>query len=311
MCLARVNRLGLAVIVLLAMGASVQAYFRDLGVGARPLGMGGAYVAAADDGNAVLWNAAGLAQLDRQEIIAMFASLYAGLGAKLYNEETDQLGYHFVGYVYPSKWGSFALSWSTFQSYLYDESIFCLSYGRRLNEHLYAGLNLKRPGWSVEGNEYARLDRDIPDSGTSKKGFTFDLSTLCRATDRLSIGFSAENLLPADVGLNTEEDIPVNLRGGVAYRMNNLGNLNMELLSALDVTYRARDGANVRMGIESWFFNGGVGARAGWNLTSATLGFSYRVIKRWLEMQLDYAFVYPISVQETYGSHRTSMSVRF
>jgi hypothetical protein len=131
-----VREIVFAVVFLLAGRTSAQAYFKDLGVGARPMGMGGAYVAAADDGNAALWNAAGLAQLHRQEVTAMFAALYVGLGAKLHNEETDLLGYHFVGYIYPSKWGSFALSWNTFQSYFYDENTFCLSYGRRLEKRV-------------------------------------------------------------------------------------------------------------------------------------------------------------------------------
>jgi len=295
-------------IALLTVVAPAQAYFKDLGVGARPLGMGGAYVATADDGNAVLWNASGLAQLDRHEITTMFSALYAGLEAKLYNEKTDLLGYHFIGYVYPSLWGSFALSWNTFQSQVYDESTLCLSYGRKLKESIYAGLNLKRQGWSVGGNEFTRLDRDIPDQGTSKSGFTADLSALYKATDRFSLGISAENLLPADVGLNTKENIPINLRGGLAYRLHNP---RAELLSALDITYREGDGANVHIGAESWFFDRAVAARAGWNLTSAAAGFSYCVTKGWAEMQLDYAFIYPTSIQETYGSHRMSMSVRF
>ena len=311
MYILKTDSLVFAVIVLLATGTSVQAYFKDLGVGARPLGMGGAYVAAADDGNAVLWNAAGLAQLNRQEIIAMFAALYVGLEARLYNQKTDRLGYHFVGYVYPSELGSFALSWSTFQSQVYDESTFCLSYGRRLKPYLYVGLNLKRPVWKIGWNEYTKLDKDIPNDGTSKAGVTLDLSTLYKATDRFSMGFSAENLLPADVGLNTKENIPINLRGGIAYRMDNPADSGMKLLSLFDVTYRAGDEADIRMGVESWFFHGTVGARAGWNLTSATLGFSYRKVKKWLEMQVDYAFIYPISIRETYGSHRTSISVRF
>ncbi len=295
-------------IALLMMVAPARAYFRDLGVGARPLGMGGAYVATADDGNAVLWNASGLAQLDRHEITTMFAALYAGLEAKLYNEKADLLGYHFVGYVYPSLWGSFALSWNTFQSQIYDESTLCLSYGRKLSEGIYAGLNLKRQGWSVGGNEYTRLDRDIPDQGTSRSGLTADLSALCKATDRFSLGVSAENLLPADVGLNTEENIPINLRGGIAYRLHNP---RVELLSALDITYREGDGTNVHIGMESWFFDRTVAARAGWNLTSATAGFSYRISKVWAEIQIDYAFIYPTAIQETYGSHRMSMTVRF
>jgi hypothetical protein len=307
----RISRLIFAIIILLVLVSPVQAYFKDLGIGARPLGMGGAYVAAADDGNAVLWNASGLAQLDRQEITAMFSALYAGLGAQLYDEKTDLLGYHFIGYVYPSTWGSFALSWSTFQSRVYDENTFCLSYGRKLREYLYAGLNLKRQGWSVGSNEYTSLDRDIPDHGISKSGFTMDLSALYKAANRFSIGFSAENFLPADVGLDTKENIPVNLRGGVAYRTYRPRELSMNLLSAFDITYRAGDGFNVHTGMECWFLDGMVGARAGWNLRSATAGLSYRVTRGRGEMQIDYAFVYPTSIRETYGSHRMSMSVKF
>ena len=36
------------------------AAFNDIGVGARPLGLGGAFVALADDGNAASYNSAGL-----------------------------------------------------------------------------------------------------------------------------------------------------------------------------------------------------------------------------------------------------------
>ncbi|MFC1715443.1 hypothetical protein ACFL6S_17370 [Candidatus Poribacteria bacterium] len=307
----RTGKLIIISIALLIAAASAQAYLKDLGVGARPLGMGGAYVAAADDGNAILWNAAGLAQIKRHEITSMYSSLYKGLDGTLYNEETDSLGYHFIGYVYPAGRGSFGFSWSTFQSHFYDESTFCISYGRKLKKRLYAGLSLKRPGWKIEGNEYTRLDKDIPDDGTSRKGITFDLSALYYTRDGLSLGFSAENLLPTDVGLTTEENIPINLRGGIAYRVDNPGNLSIDLLSALDFTYRVEDKANIHMGMEGWLFGGTLGARAGWNLTSATFGLSCRAIRKWLELQIDYAFVYPISIQETYGSHRMSMSLRF
>ena len=308
---ARIISLMFTFIVLPMVATPVQAYLKDPGIGARPLGMGGAYVAAADDGNAIIWNAAGLAQLKRHEITSMYSSLYAGLEGTLYNEETDRLGHHFVGYVYPTRRGSFGFSWSTFQSHFYNESTFCVSYGRKLRKRLYAGLSLKRPGWSVEGNRYTRLDKDIPDDGTSRKGVTFDLSALYYTSDGFSLGFSAENLLPTDVGLTTEENIPINLRGGVAYRVDNPGNLSVNLLSALDITYRMEDKANIHIGMEGWLFGGTLGARAGWNLASVTSGLSCRVTRAWLEMQIDYAFVYPLSIQDTYGSHRMSMSLRF
>lgn len=49
-----------------------------LGVGARPVGMGDAFVAIADDSNAVNWNPAGLVQLPRMELSAFFGPLLNG-----------------------------------------------------------------------------------------------------------------------------------------------------------------------------------------------------------------------------------------
>lgn len=50
----------------------------DLGIGARPTGMGGAFVALCDDGNAGYWNPAGLSQLINFEIHSMYTSLFLG-----------------------------------------------------------------------------------------------------------------------------------------------------------------------------------------------------------------------------------------
>ena len=46
-------------------------------VGTRPLGMGGAFIAVADDGNTITWNPAGLPRLRRKEFTSSYADLYA------------------------------------------------------------------------------------------------------------------------------------------------------------------------------------------------------------------------------------------
>src|SRR5258708_36056307 len=51
------------------------------GIGARPLGMGGAFVSVADSGDAVFYNPAGLVQVLTPEI--------SGMGAVLLNGEED------------------------------------------------------------------------------------------------------------------------------------------------------------------------------------------------------------------------------
>lgn len=68
-----------AFILIMAFQAEAQelshipAAFVDIGYGARPMGMDGAFVALADNANAVLWNPAGLTRLTHIEVTFMYA----------------------------------------------------------------------------------------------------------------------------------------------------------------------------------------------------------------------------------------------
>jgi hypothetical protein len=55
------------------------AEFLKIGVGARALGMGGAFVSVADDASAAYWNPAGLVQLEQREAMLMGASQFGGV----------------------------------------------------------------------------------------------------------------------------------------------------------------------------------------------------------------------------------------
>lgn len=91
-----------ALVVLLAsaVGAWAQesAAFLKVGVGARPLGMGGAYTAIADDVNALSWNPAGLATLKSREA----GFMHSELGA--------QTRYDFLGFAQPLHVGTVGLA---------------------------------------------------------------------------------------------------------------------------------------------------------------------------------------------------------
>lgn len=54
----------------------VPAAFADIGYGARPMGMGGAYVALASDAYAVLWNPAGLPFVRGWQVSTMYTKQY-------------------------------------------------------------------------------------------------------------------------------------------------------------------------------------------------------------------------------------------
>ncbi len=61
------------------------ASFLNFGIGARALGLGGAFVAAADDGSAFYWNPAGLARLAHPELSFMYAPAFGSVTAPLAN----------------------------------------------------------------------------------------------------------------------------------------------------------------------------------------------------------------------------------
>lgn len=74
--------LGLLIPFRIVSGAEVGKYageFMAVGVGARPLGMGGAYVAIAGDVWAAYWNPAGLTSLAYPEISVMHSERFAGV----------------------------------------------------------------------------------------------------------------------------------------------------------------------------------------------------------------------------------------
>ena len=78
------------------VSADEGAAFLKIGVGARAIGMGGAFTAVANDVNALAWNPAGLARLSGNELTATHADMSAGLR------------YDFLGVATPFKYGTFA-----------------------------------------------------------------------------------------------------------------------------------------------------------------------------------------------------------
>ncbi len=64
--------------------ANYAADFLDLGIGARPLAMGGAYVSLSNDATGFYWNPAGIAFLPRFQAASMYADLFNNLQTQSY-----------------------------------------------------------------------------------------------------------------------------------------------------------------------------------------------------------------------------------
>ena len=61
---------------ILLLLSTLFSQYDQLFVGTRPLSMGGAFIAVADDANAITWNPAGLPGLRRTEFTSTYANLY-------------------------------------------------------------------------------------------------------------------------------------------------------------------------------------------------------------------------------------------
>ncbi len=56
-----------------------EAAFLKIDAATRPTAMGGAFVGVANDVNSVFWNPAGLTQMEKRELSAMYNSWFAGI----------------------------------------------------------------------------------------------------------------------------------------------------------------------------------------------------------------------------------------
>ena len=277
---------------------ATYAAFNDIGVGARPLGLGGAFVALADDSNAANYNAAGLGYIDAIHLGGTHAQRFNGLIT--YNTVTGIIPLGKIGAIGASL-GDLAED-----SDIYHEQIVRISYGNAPFKQFAIGanLNLLRTSFN-ETNEFV-ADNPYFDQ-TSSSAVTFDLGVIVKPLKSLSLGASVENLLPADTSVSDMETDPVprNIRAGLAYRLESIAEMSAQgavvsnLLKGSLGTFEvaSRNGEiYIRTGIEVWLnrsiaVRGGYGLKNG-NASATTLNFggSAKIPISRTAFQLDYGF---------------------
>jgi len=301
----RVILIGWLVTVVLGLWSGVSfGDFEDLGVGARPIGMGNAFVGLVDDVHSIYYNPAGLSRLTRIEFTSGYGRLFWGL------DDSSNLGNAFIGYVHPlEKLGGIGVGWLHLGLRgLYREDRFILSYGNNLSSSLSAGLNLKLLYKQYDNNQYTKSDPLFEEKGYSRIGFSSDLGLLYNLTGNIFSGLSITDIIQPDMNLADKSDkIPLGIKIGIAYR-DKVSLINF----GLDAVYK--DGEfDVSAGAEKWLSGKTVGVRGGIDIGSTgfksfSLGGSYQVSR----LEIDYAFIYPLfGLRETYGSHRFSVTLRF
>ena len=225
-----------ALTLLFPIGAAAQAVsdipaaFADIGYGARPMGMGGSFVALADDANAVLWNPAGLVCLRSSQLTGMYA------------RQMGLIPTGFMGFAQPvSDRNSLGAGIISAGDAALREMTALLAVAHRLRPNLSLGLSVKARMATYGNNPEGSWD---PDGGGSRQvtgratGFGLDLGFLYHLTGRTSLGLMWRDILaPVDwdagnevgTALGGAEGVPMALVLGTAHRWSDEVTLSLSL----------------------------------------------------------------------------------
>ncbi|MCK5534211.1 PorV/PorQ family protein [bacterium] len=192
------------------------AQFLKIGIGARPIAMGEAFVAVANDANSCYWNPAGLSEITTRQTTTT------------YIQWLEEIGYNYSSYIQPIKdnhfhYGTIGLS----VAYLGMDAIpktqidsndnlvetgktfdaldlaFIFSYGGRIKKFLL-GYNIK----------YIKQTIEAENAST----YSFDLGMKYLSSDNLSFGLVAQNIIGKIKFVKEEDSLPLNIKGGIAYK---------------------------------------------------------------------------------------------
>ncbi len=224
--------------IIRAEQGTTAAAFLKLDQGIRPISMGGAFTAAADDVNAVMYNAAGLSQIKGVEITLMHSIWFAGifydyLAAAMSFGEIGSFG---IGVVYVNsgeipRWDELGNPGSPFGAYDLGVN---LAYGTVINPELSLGLTLKVFNEDIDGN--------------GALGFAADLGAIYKiaAVKDLQLGFTVVNLGPK-FGFGEAFWLPIAFKLGASYKGIRNMMLNLDYIQPIE-TYGI-----LALGMEYWY----------------------------------------------------------
>ena len=294
----------LLLLTLLIPASQALAAFKDPGFLARPIGMGGAFTAVADDINSVWYNPAGVVNIDKHEAMLTYSKPFFDVpGVEIYTG--------FASYAMPvKKSGTMAVTWTQFNTAdLYTENEGIITFAHNF-DIVKAGVNLKYLGRSVTLDKRT-IDDPVFASGNSKTALSADFGILRQWNEGLYSGLAVKDINQPDVGYLTTDQVPMEIRLGTA------GSLKMikpadELLLSCDFSLRNNE-YNAYLGGEMWFYDYTLAGRLGANKNEFSLGLSYiyNIASSKLSIETDYSFSLPFYLEGSSGSHRLSLGIRF
>jgi len=280
------------------------AQFLKIGMAARPLAMGGAFCAVADDVNSVYYNPAGLTRVEKSEVAATFLKYFEDVNAGFigYASAVDSKSAIGAGITYlqvgnmerrdvnETLNGEFnSTDMALFMNYASKKI------GADLLEDLSVGCGLKLISQEID----------------NEKAFTaaIDLAAFYPADKKLSFGLNIQNIGYGIKFVNDRDPLPLNVKFGAAYKPV----VNLTVACDLD-EYIIDNKFYASLGAEYWIKNM-LALRAGYrygydtkalgnDLVGLGAGAGFRI---W-GVSVDYAFAPFGDLGDT---HRISLGIKF
>jgi hypothetical protein len=223
-------------VVVFADGIGAFSAFKN-GIGARALAMGGAFVAVCDDATAMVWNPAGLAQLDDTRIAGMSTDLYGlGITHQFVGATTSfaNLGIG-LGWERSSIDGQSVEAGGTLgESFTWVENAIIGSLATNVMDVAMVGANVK----------YYMADSGLGDAAS---GFGFDLGLLVSLGDMFVIGVNAIDLAGSTVEWDSGATDVINglYKAGLAMKL-----ADDKFVLAADVDFDGTNLGDTHVGME-------------------------------------------------------------
>jgi competence ComEA-like helix-hairpin-helix protein len=164
-------------------------------LGARPVALGSAYVGLAADEQSVMWNPAGLAELNRFSAGSSYFRPYG----------MAELGYTGAALSFPTRWGGVGLGYIGHGDGQYAETSYLVGYGRAWRRWLQTGLTARAMRLSIENYGEANA-------------WGIDAGLFAQLQDNVSVGLTAVNINAPTIG-RSKEELPQILTIGAAYHI--------------------------------------------------------------------------------------------
>jgi len=186
--------------------------YSQIAPGAKEIGIANSDVALSNDVFALFNNPSGLGQIDQRSIGIYYSPSPFGL---------KELANGYFAYSEPFDFGSLSLGGMTYGFDLYKESRITLGLAYKYSDKYYFGLSVNYQTVSIQNY------------GNSNTLF-FSVGALAYLSKKIRWGFSLQNLNRASYK-NTEDQIPVVIRTGFSYDLQN--NISINLALEKDIKY--------------------------------------------------------------------------